>query len=195
MLLQKPWLACPVTPFAAPQQASFNPGLTPLSPLNAPFPLQELAWASYALLLNTNICGLTVYWDGQAVLARGLLGSAALGSSAAAGSGKDAAAAAALAALSGAEPAAASQGWRQGAIYCSDRAAIGKAGAGGWPSVPAGAESLLVQPLLAFGSGSEGGTAARGALLLLSERPRALSAKERAWAAAVAAKLHDALAA
>ena len=35
--------------------------------------MQELAWASYALLLNTNLCGLAVFWDGQAVLARGLL--------------------------------------------------------------------------------------------------------------------------
>lgn len=156
-------------------------------------PLQELAWASYALLLNTNICGLAVYWDGRAVLARGQLGEAALGSAAAGGSKADPSAV--LDALSVAEPAAASRGWRQGPLYCPDRAAIAKAGAGGWPCVPAGAESLLVQPLLPFSSssGSSGSTAPKGFMLLVSERPRALSGKERAWAAAVAAKLHDAL--
>ncbi len=163
-------------------------------------PTQELAWASYALLLNTNICGLAVYWDGRAVLARGQLGAAALGGAAAGGSKSDPSAV--LDALSVAEPAAASRGWRQGPLYCPDKAAIAKAGAGGWPCVPAGAESLLVQPLLPFsrasgsssGSGSSaGGATPQGFMLLLSERPRALSGKERAWAAAVAAKLHDAL--
>ena len=135
-------------------------------------PLQELAWASYALLLNTNICGLAVYWDGRAVLARGQLGEAALGSAAAGGSKAD-----------------------PSAVLDALRAAIAKAGAGGWPCVPAGAESLLVQPLLPFSSssGSSGSTAPKGFMLLVSERPRALSGKERAWAAAVAAKLHDAL--
>ena len=58
---------------------------------------------------------------------------------------------------------------------------------------------MLVQPLLPFSSGgssaSGGGasSAPKGFMLLVSERPRALSSKERAWAAAVAAKLHDAL--
>ncbi|PRW61279.1 required for cyt b6 assembly [Chlorella sorokiniana] len=158
---------------------------------------QELAWASYALLLNTNICGLAVYWDGRAVLARGQLGTAALGSAAAGGSKADPGAV--LDALSVAEPAAASRGWRQGPLYCPDKAAIAKAGAGGWPCVPAGAESLLVQPLLPFSSSARssssatGGASPQGFMLLVSERPRALSGKERAWAAAVAAKLHDAL--
>lgn len=152
-------------------------------------PLQELAWASYALLRNTNICGLAAFWDGQPVLARGLLGAAALGAAA----GGKADAAAALAALGAAEPAAASKAWRQGAVYCPDRAAFAKAGAASWPCVPEGAESLLVQPLVPFGDGAGGSP--RGLLLLVSERPRALSSKERAWAAAVAAKVHDALAA
>eukprot|EP00884_Botryococcus_braunii_P011050 jgi/Botrbrau1/19947/Bobra.0059s0064.1 len=38
---------------------------------------QELAWASYALLLNTNTVGLLVYARGRVVVARGLLGAAA----------------------------------------------------------------------------------------------------------------------
>ncbi len=43
-----------------------------LSPL-----LQELAWASYALLRNTNTCGVLVFDGDQAVMARGAIGPAA----------------------------------------------------------------------------------------------------------------------
>ena len=70
--------------------------------------------------------------------------------------------------------------------------------------MPAGAESLLVQPLLPFKGGvaavgssaaapGQGGDGSGGVLVLVSERARSLSSKERAWASAVAAKLHAAL--
>lgn len=39
-------------------------------------PFQELAWASYALLRNTNASGLLVWHDGQLLAARGYLGAA-----------------------------------------------------------------------------------------------------------------------
>lgn len=144
--------------------------------------VQELAWASYALLLNTNICGLAVFWQGQAMLARGLLATPS-------GVEGSAGQAALLDAL-GSGP----EGWQQATagqpLHCPDRAAIAKAGAASWASVPEGADSLLAQPLLCFGQ-ADGSP--QGLLLLLSERPRALSSKERAWAAAVAAKLCSAL--
>lgn len=155
--------------------------------------LQELAWASYALLLNTNICGLAVFWDGRPVLARGLL--AAPGAAASSGKGsKDEAAAATLAAVGSGSPSLQQATAAGVPLYCPDSAAIAKAGAASWPGVPEGAESLLAQPLLpleaAAGSAPAAGSAApRGVLLLVSERQRALSAKERAWAAAVAGKL------
>lgn len=159
--------------------------------------LQELAWASYALLRNTNICGLAACWEGRPVLARGLL---ALPGGAPPGGKGDAAAAAVLEALSGDAWQAATAVAASGQLYCPDRAAIEKAGAAAWPGVPLGAESLLAQPLLPLdaasstAAGSPSGIAAPGSvLLLLSERPRALSSKERAWAAAIAAKLHAAL--
>jgi hypothetical protein len=157
--------------------------------------LQELAWASYALLLNTNICGLAVFWRGQAVLARGLLGVPSMATPPAASA--VVAASDVLAALSGTELARASSSWQQGVLFCPDRAAMGSSGAGNWACVPEGAQSLLVQPLQPFGQRTAGSTtdqASQGILLLLSERPRAMSAKERSWASAVAAKLHDSLA-
>ena len=163
---------------------------------------QELAWASYALLLNTNICGLAAFWDGQAVLVRGLLRVPSL--NAPSGSDRDKAAARVLAALSSTELAAASSKWQQGVLYCPDRTAMGRAGAGSWGCVPEGAEAVLVQPLRPLGGTSataaagdqlpNGAGTCRGVLLLLSERPRALSGRERAWSAAVAAKLQSALA-
>ncbi|KAI3432648.1 hypothetical protein D9Q98_004194 [Chlorella vulgaris] len=156
---------------------------------------QELAWASYALLLNTNICGLAVFWRGQAVLARGLLGVPSMATPPAASA--VVAASDVLAALSGTELARASSCWQQGVLFCPDRAAMGSSGAGNWACVPEGAQSLLVQPLQPFGQRTAGSTtdqASQGILLLLSERPRAMSAKERSWASAVAAKLHDSLA-
>lgn len=36
---------------------------------------QELAWSSYALLKNANICGMCILWQGRALLCRGFLGS------------------------------------------------------------------------------------------------------------------------
>lgn len=36
---------------------------------------QELAWASYALLRNTNCCGVIMLHGGKVLLARGALGS------------------------------------------------------------------------------------------------------------------------
>jgi hypothetical protein len=38
------------------------------------FPLQDAAWASFALLRNSNICGLVALWEGRAVMCRGLVG-------------------------------------------------------------------------------------------------------------------------
>ncbi len=154
--------------------------------------VQELAWASYALLRNTNICGLVAWWEGKPVLARGLL--AVPGGAATGGATGDAAAEAVLGALSGDAWQAAVAAAVPGQLYCPDRAAIEKAGAATWPGVSEGAESLLAQALLPFDQGGSS-TAPRGVLILLSERPRALSSKERAWAAAVAAKLHAALSA
>ncbi|GAB4817808.1 hypothetical protein N2152v2_004854 [Parachlorella kessleri] len=35
---------------------------------------QDAAWASFALLRNSNICGVVALWEGEAVLCRGLVG-------------------------------------------------------------------------------------------------------------------------
>lgn len=87
----------------------------------------------------------------------------------------------------------------QAAAYWPDRAAI-RGGGAALPCVPAGTQTVLLQPIqplaepgAAGGIASTAGGKPRGWLLLLSERPRALSASERAWAAAVAGKLYTAL--
>ena len=63
-------------------------------------------------------------------------------------------------------------------LWLPDRGAMAAAGADRWATVPAGAQSLLLQAL-------PGG----GALAVLCDRARALPGKDRAWAAAVARKL------
>jgi hypothetical protein len=143
---------------------------------------RELAWASYALLRNANVCALAVVWQGQAVMCRGLVGAQVAAGGGAVSLG------------------AATSAWQQQqqqlggtALYCPDRGDIAQQGLDGCAIVPAGARSLLVQPLQPFSLEGEAGGDPRGALLLISERERALSAKERAWAAALAAKLHAVL--
>ena len=84
-------------------------------------------------------------------------------------------------------------------MYCSTRGDIARRGLDSCALVPTGAHSVLVQPLLPMaeeraGSGGGGdGSSSRGVLVLMSERQRALSSKERAWAQAIAAKLQSAL--
>ena len=92
---------------------------------------------------------------------------------------------------------------RQASIYLPDAASLASAGTAAWAFLPQSAQSLLVQALLGVqqprsttvlgdsdphAAGYEGN---RGVMLLWSDRPRALSQRERLWAAAVAAKLHD----
>ena len=67
------------------------------------------------------------------------------------------------------------------ATYMRDRGAIGRAGANAWGFLPPGAESVLVQPASATGG--------KQRLVLMSSRPRAFNATQRAWAAALANKL------
>jgi hypothetical protein len=142
---------------------------------------QELAWASFALLRNANACSVLVLRGGRALLARGALGEAAVKA------GDGAATLAAVGAETAAKlpacpEAAAVAAGAAGPLHLPDRASMARAGIAGWAFVPAGAESALLAPL-------PGG----GLLLVLSERARGLSAKDRAWAAAMGAKLGAAL--
>ena len=70
------------------------------------------------------------------------------------------------------------------AEYAADGAAMAAQGLRALPGVPQGVQSALVQTLPAGPGG-----AAPGLVLVLCERARALSLRERGWVAAVAAKL------
>ncbi|KAL3157093.1 hypothetical protein ABBQ38_001339 [Trebouxia sp. C0009 RCD-2024] len=63
---------------AAPQQVQGATSVFAISDAVSDKQKQELAWASYALLRNTNTCGVVVYSAKQAVMARGAIGSAAV---------------------------------------------------------------------------------------------------------------------
>jgi len=174
------------------------PLLAPLAPSTAPPPpppplAAELAWASYALLRNTNAATVVVArkegraaggWEG--LLARGGLppGTAAAAGGALAGVGAavgvvvrgDAAVAAALDA--GAPPPA------RAPLWMPDRAPASPLAGRAWAGLaPPGAACAYLCPLLA----PSGGVC--GVLILLGDRPRGLTPRDRAWAGAVGRKL------
>ncbi len=180
--------------------------------------LQELAWSSFSVLKNTNSCSMLVWRPDTGVLmARGAFARstslqdadqilAALGKvcvvCTAACDGvlaglqsdillnnergvhgstitqQD------LAGLPTSRAGSAVLSNRSTAEYMSDTVALAAGGIQPLAAVPAGVQSALVQQLHV---GARGGQP--GLVVVLCERPRALSARERGWVAAVAAKL------
>ena len=150
----------------------------------------ELAWASYALLRNANVCTVAVVAlpGGKAgrppttLLLRGAA-PAALATAADPLTSASAAVAPALEAGSGSALARAARGEGGGApTYLPD------AVDGGWGVLPPGAGCALIQPVPARRGGV--GDAPPAALLVVAgDRPGALTARDRAWVAALAAKL------
>jgi hypothetical protein len=97
---------------------------------------------------------------------------------------------------------------REASAYLPDAASLAAAGASSWPWCPEGAASVLVQGLRPLGTdvGNPSDQSGRrnqgedarqgkitGVLILIGARARALSQRDRLWAAAVAAKLHGVL--
>jgi len=192
---------------AAPPVAGGAPAAA-AAPSDPPPLAAELAWASYALLRNTNAASVAVAvrrrgseeeggggggWEG--LLARGSFPAAAAG-----GGGPLAAVGRGAAALA-AEPslAGAFGGGDPAPAWLPDRG--GGLGGPAWAGLaPPGAGCALVCPLLAapppLASSSPSSAAAavvRGVLILVGDRPRGLSPRDRAWARAVAAKIGAAL--
>lgn len=144
---------------------------------------KELAWASFSLLKNTNCCGALVACGAQVVMARGAMGSGVVTPGDAARS---------LSAMSqDLAPALASSGTGSlGAVtrgsapqaWLPERGTWGAAGLAALAALPKGAQSAVAQHI----SLADGRPAV---LLAFSERPRALSDRERGWVAAIANKL------
>ena len=89
-------------------------------------------------------------------------------------------------------------------MYLPDRGSISQAGASSWSFLPSSTQTLLLQrlqplpgtadaPAKRADAGGNGSTGVQGAgmtwLMLASVTPRALSRRERLWAAAIAGKL------
>ncbi|DBA96717.1 TPA: hypothetical protein ACH3X1_015559 [Trebouxia sp. C0004] len=144
---------------------------------------QELAWASYALLRNTNTCGVAVFRGQQAVMARGAVGPAANAN------GPQAC----LQALSKAQSSIKRQltvdTSKDGGqlAYLQDNGALSSAGVKDWAGLaPAGVNSIFM---------CQGATSSEHSVLLvlLSDRPRAWSRRERLWGLAVTKKLENSM--
>ncbi len=76
--------------------------------------------------------------------------------------------------------------------YFVDRAALDAASSSGWGVVPEGAQAALIAPI--GPPAIDASQAPSGVLMILCDRPRALSQKDQAWTRAVAVKLRQALA-
>ena len=139
----------------------------------------DLAWGTYALLTQTNAQG-ALLWrrDGGVACARG---SVRLPTTGVSPPGSPESVVAALTTTTGRSGAVIAQPGADGATYMADRAAVDRARANEWEFLPQGVESVLVQTV---GMGEK-----ETRLVLLSDRPRAFSKKQRAWIAAVARKL------
>ncbi|KAL6761631.1 protein required for cyt b6 assembly [Haematococcus lacustris] len=147
---------------------------------------QELAWASSTLIKNTNSCGVVVVDQGQAVLARGALGSPLVQPGQAQATldaiSKD------LAAGGGVDTAAVLQpGGTKQQLYLADPQALARDPAvAQWATLPKGAQCLSLHRLPAA---QRGDSRQPSFLIVFAERPRAFSDKERSWVDAVARKL------
>lgn len=150
---------------------------------------KELAWASFSILKNSNSCAVIAYdaTKEEVLMCRGAIASAAATGASTAEKLRSLTAAvrSAVKGSSDVQSLAAGGSTADGRqIVMADKLAMTAAGATGWGFVCEGIESMAVFPVV----GAEGGKA-RGLLIVLSERPRALSKKERGWVGAAAEKL------
>ncbi|GAX74057.1 hypothetical protein CEUSTIGMA_g1507.t1 [Chlamydomonas eustigma] len=142
---------------------------------------QELAWSSFALLKNTNSCGMLFFQGGKAIMARGAMGESVVTSTSDTQASLDnitkdmdnvsTQIPELNAVLSG----------QSGQLWLQDRQALERAGFSSLLSVPQGAQCLLAQRVA---MGSEAGL-----LVVFSERPRSLSDRERSWVGSIGQKL------
>lgn len=146
----------------------------------------DMAWGTFALLTQTNAQGVILHRDGDdgVVCARGSVRLPTTGTGVLPGPPESIVAALSQSiAASGLTSTGTGPGAGEGStstMYFRDRSAIDRAGANEWGFIPQGAESVLVQR-----AGPDVGVK----LLLISDKPRAFSKKQRAWVAAIADKL------
>jgi hypothetical protein len=144
---------------------------------------REVAWASFTLLKNANICGLLIVHNGRAVAARGQLASDIVAaSSTSASSSSEEKSIDLLDKITKSLPPPSSSSPSAG--YFTTQADTRKLGLS---IIPDGCQAALIQPI---GHNNNNNSSW---LLLVCDRERALSGKERAWSAAVADKLAMAL--
>ncbi|GFR42980.1 hypothetical protein Agub_g3979 [Astrephomene gubernaculifera] len=141
---------------------------------------KELAWCSFALLKNTNCCGLLLVAGDRVLLARGALGSQLVRPGDAerslAAMSQDYTSVCSTSKISEVASGAVSQLW------LPERGDFGGAGMQALAVLPEGAQCLLAQHVAA-----QSGRPA--VLLVFSERPRAMAERERGWVATIADKL------
>lgn len=159
---------------------------------------QNLAWSSYAILKNSNTCGMFVVDKGQVLMCRGILGSNIAG-----GQPPEILQRATDAWANVVQSRGGSQGsQQQQPLVLENRGALSRIpGLDTCKIIPSGANSVAIIPIQPFSYGEEEENNNRktgflnldSVVVLVSERERAVSAKEVRWAEGVAAKLYSTL--
>lgn len=158
---------------------------------------QNLAWSSYAILKNSNTCGMFVVNKGQVLMCRGILGSIIAGKQPFETLQRATDAWAAVVQSSGGGDGGASQ--QQLPLVLENRGALTRvSGLDTCKLIPSGANSVAIIPMQPLNIDDDEEINRKSNLLnldcvvvLVSERERALSAKEVRWAEGVAAKLYS----
>lgn len=152
---------------------------------------EDLAWASFALLKNCNICGVFAVWRGKAVMCRGTLGSMmAVPDSALALS--------TFTATWSAFDGKMDVGSALAGTYLDNRQQLDRYRLRDCPVIPKGAGSVLMLPIVSTKDLASRGSGVslrpvQGLLVLVSDTERSVSLKEQRWAEGVASKLYQSL--
>lgn len=153
---------------------------------------QELAWCSFALLKNTNCCGVLVHSASHTLLGRGALSQGAV-TQGQTDTSLNALTQDMSSVLSVSPELREVLTGVNSQVWLPDRSAVNRIkGLAGTRLIPEGVESLLVQSIPPVTPDQGGGQG--GVIMVYSERPRALSDRERRWVAEIARKLSAALA-
>eukprot|EP00803_Ostreobium_quekettii_P011556 evm.model.scf_418.15 EVM.evm.TU.scf_418.15 scf_418:74193-77266(+) len=144
---------------------------------------QELAWASFALLRNTNSCTVLIWHNGRALVARGALPSKAL-TEESPEQQLGAITEEIANAVKGSTTLSRVVDGTLGPQYLPDNGAMASVDAQHWGFVGSGIQSVLLQRLESIH-----GAPVNGMLMVMSDEPRSLSQRDRTWAAMVAEKL------
>ena len=145
---------------------------------------EELAWASFCLLRNANICGVVILIDGLAVACRGILGNEVSGAADILEAAKES--------LVPIEQNSAflDSCLNTGYKYLETRNDVENSVLAECAVIPPGAGGVVCIPVASCNKDPASTVRSKGFILLICDRERAMSPKELAWCTTIGSKLY-----